>query len=682
MFTIEDIVSSAFSDASFGLEAMELVEMVQVVTLQVDSLLAQYHAESHDDPAIPAQLATMLQRSVGDIGTSLSSLQDRSHDVFHQLLMGEPKVSSTYVRSLNELAQTLTGMIGINKLTILARIRLMIGSVGTGTHSVGFLESLGFSEPVADSIFNRRHCKDVFICLFLVTMYSFVMKIPRPTGVQNLRGIRVAVALNEEDALDQPVVIDQRPANRTSARVAAASNTEIIRDPPVLIDQSFASRTNAPGPGDLDAVLRSLVASITGLTSQVGRLQHDLDTLKGQATLPVRDRQGPAAPFAALTDENDTAVTSNQARQAAIDDDALLSATLRAMEAGMNNDRLAPVAPGNLLRDGQGIADVRSEMLADYALGRDDLTLSDILCALTSSDGVRLIGVSQVIHEIHREYSKNANPANKRILTNPINPDKLSRISSLPLSKKSRNMYPVTADHLKQFLMQELLLCQTLDDFEYRVLPGLSVSQTNSKYLSQYIKLIMKLLENVLHGSTNSDIQSNSHHITLFSLILRFHINRYNRACVHQDLSILVQDFHSHWSLEYATQMGNGTDGLPLVPLSDALEMLSYVCDKCGRFAVARQFCTTVECRTKSAAAKVTKASVTHPGFFAAIKKYRVGKPTTTDAEFRLTAEFKALVPKADKVATEAPLHSSDTSASFSHRQHEIAQPVPLTFSY
>ena len=49
--------------------------------------------------------------------------------------------------------------------------------------------------------------------------------------------------------------------------------------------------------------------------------------------------------------------------------------------------------------------------------------------------------------------------------------------------------------------------------------------------------------------------------------------------------------------------------------------------------------------------------------------------------EFRLTAEFKALVPKADK-ATEAPSSSSDTSASFSHRQHEIAQPVPLTFSY
>jgi hypothetical protein len=186
--------------------------------------------------------------------------------------MGEPKVSATYVRSLNELAQTLTDMIGINKLTILTKIRLMMG------HSVGYLESLGFSEPVADSIFNRRHCKDVFICLYLVTMYSFIMRIPRPTGVQGLRGIRVAMALTEKGTLDhpvvidqcpanrtsarvvpsaeghsdQPVVIDQRPVNRTSARVAAASNTEVMRDPPVVIDQRFANRTNAPVPGDLD----------------------------------------------------------------------------------------------------------------------------------------------------------------------------------------------------------------------------------------------------------------------------------------------------------------------------------------------------------------------------------------------------------------------------------------------
>ena len=108
------------------------------------------------------------------------------------------------------------------------------------------------------------------------------------------------------------------------------------------------------------------MASITGLTSQVGRLQHYLDTLKGQATLPACDRQGPAAPFTALSDENNTVVTPSQARQAAIDDDAI-------------HGRLAPVASGNLLRDGQGIADVRSEMLADYALGRDDLTSSDIL---------------------------------------------------------------------------------------------------------------------------------------------------------------------------------------------------------------------------------------------------------------------------------------------------------------
>jgi len=135
-------------------------------------------------------------------------------------------------------------------------------------------------------------------------------------------------------------------------------NTEVIRDPPVVIDQRFANSTNAPVPGDLDAVLRSLVASITGLTLQAGRLKHDLDTLKGQATLPARDRQRPAAPFAAVTDENDTAVTSSQARQTAIDDDAILSTTLPAMEAGMKMFFFAPVVSENVLRDGQGITEV------------------------------------------------------------------------------------------------------------------------------------------------------------------------------------------------------------------------------------------------------------------------------------------------------------------------------------
>ena len=92
------------------------------------------------------------------------------------------------------------------------------------------------------------------------------------------------------------------------------------------------------------------------------------------------------------------------------------------------------------------------------------------------------------------------------------------------------------------------------------------------------------------------------------------------------------------------------------------------------------------EYRTKSAVIMVVKASVTHPGFFAAIKKYLLlpGKAATTDAEFRQTAEFKALVPTSNSniVAKEAPSHSSDISVSFSHRQYEIALSVPLTFVY
>ena len=117
-----------------------------------------------------------------DIGTSLSSMQDLSHRLFHPLLIREPEVSATYFRSLHELAQTLTSLIGINKVTILQRIRQIMELTGKIGHSAGYMESLGFKELIADSLFNRRRGKDVFVCLFLVIMYSFIMEIPRLTG--------------------------------------------------------------------------------------------------------------------------------------------------------------------------------------------------------------------------------------------------------------------------------------------------------------------------------------------------------------------------------------------------------------------------------------------------------------------------------------------------------------------
>ena len=44
MFQIEDLVAAAFDGGSFDLDAIELLEMTNVVSLQVDKLLLQYVA--------------------------------------------------------------------------------------------------------------------------------------------------------------------------------------------------------------------------------------------------------------------------------------------------------------------------------------------------------------------------------------------------------------------------------------------------------------------------------------------------------------------------------------------------------------------------------------------------------------------------------------------------------------
>jgi hypothetical protein len=104
----------------------------------------------------------------------------------------------------------------------------------------------------------------------------------------------------------------------------------------------------------------------------VVRLHPIANARRPTAAAPVRS-------FASLAAENEAQITTNQARQDAIDDD-----------------------PRNPPPEGDGIVNARTEMKLDYAPGRNDLTMSDFVFALTSPTGILLCGVSQRIHFIRR----------------------------------------------------------------------------------------------------------------------------------------------------------------------------------------------------------------------------------------------------------------------------------------
>ena len=168
-----------------------------------------------------------------------------------------------------------------------------------------------------------------------------------------------------------------------------------------------------------------------------------------------------------------------------------------------------------------------------------------------------------------------------------------------------------------------------------------------------------------------------SHHITLpTSLYSVFTYNRYTRAVVHKDLGILVSDFFNHWIIHYAPLHALNADCNPMIPLFDALEALSYVCDCCGRFAAARPG-TDCQARSKLSSAPPKPANT---GFYAALKKYREKHEKVTEKEFRASPEYKAL-PSAERPIA-VPSSAVASAISFSHRQHKIPIPALVALSY
>ncbi len=165
MSSVSEVVQAAFNDVSFGLDGDHLLELVNVIDLQVNDLLSQYLEARDNAAAIPAQVAIMVQRLIGDLGSNLPSIQDRMKDKLQDLLMTMPKISLEYIKSLREVAKSLTGFTQLSKTTILPKLKLFLGTAGPIGDSVEYLIGLGFTEPTAEFLYNKDKCKDLFACL-------------------------------------------------------------------------------------------------------------------------------------------------------------------------------------------------------------------------------------------------------------------------------------------------------------------------------------------------------------------------------------------------------------------------------------------------------------------------------------------------------------------------------------
>ena len=155
--------------------------------------------------------------------------------------------------SLIDLSETATDMRSISKLSILPEMSLMMGSIEVVRQPIVYLTSIGFSEPIADQLYNgHQQCKEILSGMLLVNLYGFFMKLSSETGSQSLRGVCAAVLPFDDEPVDPQVEVDQHQTVNAGPRVHALPD------------------------GSLDATVRALVGLVTNLISQVGDLRQEL----------------------------------------------------------------------------------------------------------------------------------------------------------------------------------------------------------------------------------------------------------------------------------------------------------------------------------------------------------------------------------------------------------------------
>lgn len=151
------------------------------------------------------------------------------------------------------------------------------------------------------------------------------------------------------------------------------------------------------------------------------------------------------------------------------------------------------------------------------------------------------------------------------------------------------------------------LLCATLAQFEAKMenqaLKCLqesplfdSASEVVIKILFAYREKITLLCDGIFGGRTPAAVQAHRHHMTAWSVVLLFHLNRWMRALLNRNIKLLLDGFDTTWQCTYLVMLGTDASGLPVVSLQDALLFLGYHCPSCNRNGACSLWCFSDDC--------------------------------------------------------------------------------------
>ena len=659
---------------------------IKVITVEfIEGIIAKYFVTRPGDALIPL-LADRVIRAAGRQVDSASECSDNQYsvglDAILKKLITEVesfKDTATVLGTLENLFKqpikdrreavyTMSGYKQLNKLTVIPQFEAAFSVGRTDTSDpVQYLMDLGLTEDQAtDEV--EGSIRDVFVETYLLCAWASVQGLAeRDPSWTREPGLLVGAV----PTVDPPVA--KRPVRVAATRAEegkAKPNSE-PRLPPTA--EQFAA---------LEASVAHLTALLVKVIPQVAQpppvpLQTTTTTTQLPPVQRGMGRGQPAQTEPAAHDEDEDDIEqfddeeddcysakdlegykkAAKQRNILLDGQFNMQGELDVVTKSNASASAVPTHPAEPLH-GVLLSNALHRCKANFALDAGELSMVHMLSMAASSDGFLVLSVCGVMYTHNPVFNTRSVVMVPKLITALYNPDNHPLLSRLGIPERSPFLFPVSPDHFEALISSELL----------KALPNspLFAPDSSTKIINAlliYRGKCFRLLDNIFGGHSNAKVQEHHQHVTIWSVFLVFHLNRWMRALVNGDISLLLTGFDQTWQSTYAVQLGNGPDGLPLVSLEDAVQLLVYRCVQCRRAGACSLWCPNDSCRASPV--KATSSGLDGPpGYMKAFKAWAKDQPekaSATEEAFSKTALFKQKgfsLPQ-----TRAPVHSSAKSA-------------------
>lgn len=530
----------------------------------------------------------------------------------------------------------LTGMVQVAKNTLVLQLLKLVDISGGAVDEMhANLLLVGFSDSFADGVLSstskvaRSILVDIFVTIIFCTL-RMILRITQVTVEPDLAPIthRKVTA----------VVQDKTPVQGLVASpYASRADHDALKADVAAITSSMA---------EMLLILRQGSVAAVSAAPQLPTPPAPVPTKKASAPPPLP----PLLSDSDSDDEDDLGLRVIASSRAALAAGvAAMRGKAKKSDAGEYSSYVPPVSYHNNLysKYAGDTTHYLSGTIMDNTVSRNkdnynlftDCTADSIIGSIYSEEGLFLLSISGVPMRFRvRQLTKYVTIEGK-VLAELYNPDGTEELCRLGFRGISVHLFPATITQFNAFIADQLVKCMQPS--------ALSFEHTSREQLlttvMDYNNKCQALFDGLFGGRSVEKVQQHARHVTLWALFVLFHVNRWMRAMLHLDISLLLQGFDSTWQIRYLVQVSSDAQGLPTTQLSSSLQLLAYKCPSCSRPGMSALWCSNEKCVPVSSTIHTssTAAGSTAPtGYFRAYKAWKRTLPASAAARDRAPEAF------------------------------------------